>query len=352
MVSESIYLYFGDKKSAAGNIYHEKQADFFKAKFIDISAYGKFFQIFSNLFSQAKYNSLVNRFFLAMIADQFLKFFVSALLFFYKRNKKKKLFVVSNDYVSIYYCLWHKIFLCNQIHLSCHDLPWTFYHNYFSKRLNLFSYKYLIQKFDSFDFTSPKMKEVLEQKYNLSLRSYFITYSGIDLISGSILKDQPVSFKKNNISLKKKYLNLLYLGSIRFKDELRTLCEYMDQNNIRYNADCFSSVNPMIDGMNYLGFCNNINNIDFRKYDFGIVPLSFSTKDRDLVETSFPGKTSVYLSRSLPLICISPEYSALNSCMKKFNIGISYKDLMNKYKKSFDIKPYREFIKKNHANFF
>ena len=348
MQDNNIYLYFGNNETAAGKIYHRKQAHFFEDQFIDKSATGRFFLCFCYVFRKPAYNSLVNRFFILMILDQFFKICISLILFLSSRHKDKKLFVISNDFVSIYYCLLHKKLLKNKIHLSCHDLPWTFYHNYASQRWISFFYKYIYKKFDSFDFTSPKMEKVLQKKYSFKAPSFFITYSGIDLLLNKANINKYDDSKKKYTLEENTTLNLLYLGSIRFKDELQLLCTHLCNQKIKFNIDCFSSVNPSIKDINYLGFCDNIDKINFKEYDFGIVPMSFSEKDKDLIETSFPGKTSVYLSKGLPLLCISPEYSALNNCIKNFNIGISYNDLNDENEFSFEFEPYRDFIKKNH----
>ena len=46
MQDNNIYLYFGNNETAAGKIYHRKQAHFFEDQFIDKSATGRFFYVF------------------------------------------------------------------------------------------------------------------------------------------------------------------------------------------------------------------------------------------------------------------------------------------------------------------
>ena len=66
------------------------------------------------------------------------------------------------------------------------------------------------------------------------------------------------------------------------------------------------------------------------------------------MQTSFPGKTSTYLSNNLPLIIISPKYSALANSLKKYNIGIEMSQLETNSTYEFDIKKYRNFIYDNY----
>ena len=240
-----------------------------------------------------------------------------------------------------------KLLYKNKIHLCGHDLPWTFFHNTLSSKFFKFYYGFIIKRFDTFDFTTHQMKDVFERNYNLSFKDYVITYSGIDLILDYENENKNQELKLTSVS-RNQEIRFLYLGSIRFKKELQELISYLETKKINFSIDLYSSINPLIDGINYKGFINDINKLNFDYYDFGIVPLSHLDKDKDLVQTSFPGKTSAYLSNNLPLIIISPKYSALNDSLKKYNIGIEMSQLEINSTYEFDIKKYRNFIYDNH----
>jgi hypothetical protein len=337
MLKGKVYLYFGTNIAAAGFIYHRKQCEFQGAEFVNLADRSQACRLFAKLFSSRFYNSLINRFTIFYFFDQLLKFFVAAFTCVIARLEGGKFFVVSNDYVSIYFALLSSFFFGNKIHLCSHDLPWSFYNKRLSRRLNILQYRHLIKHFESYDFTTNEMRLTYEHVFGVKIYNYTQTLSGVDLCCSSVRLDAP-----RTLPLKR--LRLLYLGNFRFGNELDRLFLKLNLEGIKVSVDVFSSKAPQDKRVMYKGFAKDVSSIDFTEYDFGIVPLSFAERDQILVRTSFPSKAAVYLKYGLPLLTVAPEYSALSRVVEQFPIGIGIEDVRYGGAFEFEIAQYRELL--------
>ena len=342
MSKSKVYIYFGSNEAAAGFIYHKKQAEFECAGFINLAQRNSIFGILGKVLCHPKYCGCVNRFLLATLFDHVLKAMIAVTMLPFFTVKQSKICVVSNDYVSIYLGIMMGRIRNKNLHLSCHDLPWTFFKSRGSKVIIINLYRHILKHFGTFDFTSNYMRRFFAKLYNIKIDRYAITHSGIDVVNCKNLDDHVI------VDLNKNKIKLLYLGNIRFIKELDDLIFYLEEHDLRYSIDLYSAINPRNEKVNYKGFLKNVGDIEFSKYDFGIVPLSMQPHQRMLVKSSFPSKAAVYVSYSLPILTVIPTYSPLNGIIARYPIGISVDRLEKGVKYCFNLRPYQDFLRDGH----
>ena len=124
-------------------------------------------------------------------------------------------------------------------------------------------------------------------------------------------------------------LNLLYNESlILFSNALENLNE-RERNGVEYNLviQTYSSKKEF-DDLNFNSkyvFYNTTNDRSqlfkvYEKADCFLVPYSFSTRDRGMVETSFPQKTAEIIQYGKKILIFGPKYSSVSEFFSQNNL--------------------------------
>lgn len=212
--------------------------------------------------------------------------------------------------------------LITHLHYTVLDLPWTYKNSYIN---NFIIKRYILRKimhFSSADFISEKMYSIFKHKFSHS--NSIITNALVDLLitNEEIFESKT---KKGNI---KHLVHLSFAGNFRFKKEIISFIDLLESNKINFQFHFFSS--NKIENSNIInhGFINSRKDLLIRlnEMDVGFIPMSFSEKDKELVETSFPSKLATYLTAGIPVVVFAPKFSAVSEFVKKYKLGLVISD--------------------------
>jgi hypothetical protein len=157
--------------------------------------------------------------------------------------------------------------------------------------------------------------------------SSLITYSAIQVVYGSEedeVRAPPVADCES--------LNLVLAGSSRAAREIESFCDKLSLLSADLSRQCSVHLLGPYDfdheRIKYLGFKPHGElELLLGDYFLGLVPMSFSESDVDLVTTSFPGKFWLYLMNGIVPVIFAPEYSGVATVARKFELGIIVSDV-------------------------
>ena len=212
-----------------------------------------------------------------------------------------------------------------KLHFSMLDLPWSYpASTRFNQRLERRFCNIFVKSVDSADFTTEDMRAVFA---NLGFKgASLITYSAIDVacIDNNRFEDD---FRKYGGRS-----GLVYAGSVRASAELSRFCDAISNSDAGEGApailDMYGPSNFSHSAVRNLGFvvpdemagvlCN---------YQFGLVPMSFASANKELVQTSFPSKAWTYLCCGITPIVVAPENAGISRLLKTHQLGVVLTDL-------------------------
>lgn len=237
-------------------------------------------------------------------------------------------------------------FIGNKIHFICLDLPWS-YPN--SKINNSFIRNYTkrsLMKFSTIGVCTSEMAVALEVPSQI--RTY-VNYSSFDLYNTQINKLP----QRKSVILSDHPLKIVFAGNMRFRSAIYDMLNQLDYQKIDYEFDVFSSTKFEDPRVNNMGFktSSELGGI-LSGYDFGLVPMSFDSRDNEIVSTSFPSKTFFYLSAGLPVLVHAPEHASVSNVCKTYGFGTTVTELGSFTELSFDLHTFKLFVDRQWSTYF
>jgi hypothetical protein len=295
---------------SAGYIYFHKQ---FCTIPVDVECISEY-----NIITKYIYHKNIQRFAQRFYIFRLVLAFVAALVVVRKIRKENcsltKIFVNSIDFGPIFAALiLRKIYRC-KAQISIFDLPETFATNFFDRFLLRTIFDIVLPYFDYIDVVTQSMANYLRRKnrqFNI-----FVTHTCCNFHNN----DKPMAI--TNIS-DTQDLKLVFLGSLRFSNELKLFLKNLDTLKIKYSVITYSNDeynHPCVVNRGFrAGIIDELRN---EYFDYAIVPMSFDRKDMLLVSTSFPSKIATYASADIPMIFLAPDWAAFLKVVEPYDCGI------------------------------
>lgn len=208
----------------------------------------------------------------------------------------------------------------SKVVISVHDL-WTFsVRTYLPSWLAKYLFRKILAQADVCYVISLEMGEYLKEFFGL--KQYLIIHDGY----------LPEPKKIDSISLKKKQLNFLYVGLLH-DIQLTTMQNLMDAMATFTDAHftigiCSNTVLKASSNYNNIEIVNYgwVNSLQLAEisdnYSFGLLPLSFASKDELFYRTSLMTKIPFYLKQQLPIFCVGPANSASIQQIDREKLGV------------------------------
>ena len=214
------------------------------------------------------------------------------------------------------------------IHFSMLDLPWSYpARNCYKRILRHDFIQLFIKNVDSADFTTEEMASIFH--YEGFVGMSLVTYSAIDVIdedsSGSKVLDSI-----NDVFAAES--NLVYAGSLRASKEFSQFCDALKFSvapGVKgYGLDLYGPSDFVHGAVSCYGFIPPKEIIHIlQDYSFGLVPMSFDEEDGELIRTSFPSKTWLYLSNGIMPIVLAPASAGVSKLINEYSIGVVVSDV-------------------------
>ena len=307
-----ITIHHENNNSSAGLIYFKKQFSETDVKWVFINETC----LLLKLIYAPRLQRLLQRFYLFRLALSIFIAFYLMIFIKLKYPSMKKVFVNSSDFAPIFAAILCKYIMKCKIQLTIFDLPETFARTLFDQFLLRMVFNRCITHFHFIDVVTDAMQSHIS---NFTMNSkIFVTYTCCNF---SDIKKYDL---KTGRQKQKEFLKLVYVGSLRFKSELTKLLDYLNTQKILYQLDLFSSDEYMHPQVTNKGFKKDISKyLTSKKYDFGVVPMSFSLDEKLIVSTSLPSKIGTYISAKIPIMFVVPKWSSCVHLLQMYKIGLA-----------------------------
>jgi hypothetical protein len=247
----------------------------------------------------------------------------------YRYRDTKKIICVSEDIISLAVATRIKKARPNVlIHFSMLDLPWSYpARNCYKRVLRDDFIQLFIKNVASADFTTEEMASIFHDEGFVGMS--LVTYSAIDVIAeGS--SDSKILGSTNDVFAAES--KLVYAGSLRASKEFSQFCDALKRliasGTKDYGLDLYGPSDFVHSAVSCFGFIppKDINDI-LQNYSFGLVPMSFDEEDGELIRTSFPSKTWLYLSNGIVPIVLAPASAGVSKLINDYSIGVVISDV-------------------------
>jgi hypothetical protein len=209
------------------------------------------------------------------------------------------------------------------LHVSVFDLPFTFSLQQPELRAIREGFPKWVADAHSFDFASPGMSEYFRPFHaGRSERDIAIWSS-----AGVVPDTQRLHITRPRLS------SIAFCGSLRFFREMRALNDGLAllerHHGRRIVLKVFSGKRLAMSNIEYMGFLTDRARLSEALGDCDVAysPLSIDIKDRELVETSFPGKMATYLQSNIPIIAHAPTSASNYRFVTEHEVGIGIDSL-------------------------
>lgn len=209
------------------------------------------------------------------------------------------------------------------LHVSVFDLPYTF--GLQQPELSAIREKFPKWAADahSLDFASPGMSEYFRPFRTSSSERDIAIWSS----AGVVPNLQRLHITRPRIS------SIAFCGSLRFFREMRALNDGLAllerKHGRRIVLKVFSGKRLVMSNVEYMGFLTDHEELvkALGDCDVAYSPLSIDNKDRELVETSFPGKMATYLQSNIPIVAHAPSSATNYRFVTEHEVGIGIDSL-------------------------
>ena len=318
-----------------GCIYVEKQTKFFFGEF-DFFVLSSAYTLlgFSTRLYLGRISTKIKRFGLFGFLDKVIMNFLTychakRFLEDFRYRDTQKIICVSEDIISLAVAVRIKKAKPKvSIHFSMLDLPWSYpAHNSFKRKLRDNFIQLFMNNVDSADFTTNEMASIFYEKGFVG--RFMVTFSAIHIIDDVYDADN-IRSPINDVFIAKS--NLVNAGALRAGKEFICFCDVLKDlertGTKAYRLDLIGPNNFNHSVVNYLGFIAPKEIVEFlQKYSFGLVSMSFAERDDELVLTSFPGKTWLYLSNGIVPIVLAPASAGVSKLINDYSIGVVISDI-------------------------
>lgn len=318
-----------------GCIYVEKQTKFFFGEFgfFNLSSAYTLLGLSTKLYL-SRIPTKIKRLGLFSFLDKIIMNFLAychakRFLEDFRYRDTQKIICVSEDIISLAVAVRIKKAKPKvSIHFSMLDLPWSYpARNSFKRKLRDNFIQLFTNNVDSADFTTDEMASIFYEKGFTGI--FMVTYSAIHIIndvSDAHNIRSPISDVFNAKS------NLINAGALRAGKEFIYFCDFlkdMERTGTKsYQLDLIGPNKFKHSAVNYLGFIAPKDIAEFlQKYSFGLVSMSFAEYDDELVLTSFPTKTWLYLSNGIVPIVLAPSSAGVSKLINDYSIGVVIPDV-------------------------
>ena len=204
------------------------------------------------------------------------------------------------------------------LHVSVFDLPYTFSLQEPELRAIRAGFEKWAKEAGSLDFASPGMSEYFRRFRASSSERDIAIWSS----AGVVPESQTLHITRPRMS------SIAFCGSLRFFREMRALNDglaLLERNHgRRIILKVFSGKRLAMSNIQYMGFLTDRVQLAaaLGQCDVAYSPLSIDIKDRELVETSFPGKMATYLQSNIPIIAHAPSSATNYRFVTEHQVGI------------------------------